>query len=159
MTIVVMSQETIGSVSVLVSADTLYVGNVIGVKYIVENIAGDFQPPKFGEITLVGGPNVSSSFSMINGEVTQSASYEYILRPEDLGDFVLDAAKVVTGEEDFVSDRVHVIVVDNPDGIIQDHRSYKEKSVISSTIPINKKKMTKADSLKMKLRRLKSKKI
>ncbi len=159
MATIVVSQEKVGSISVQVSADTLYEGNVIGVKYIIENIAGDFQPPEFGEMTLVGGPNVSSSFSMVNGEVSQMASYEYILRPEDLGDFVLDAAQVVTGEQNYESDRVHVVVVDNPDGVIQDYRSYKEGRIISSAIPINKKKLTKEDSLKMKLRHLKSKKI
>lgn len=96
---------------------------------------------------------------MINGDVKQSASYEYILRPEDVGDFVLDAAQVVTAEQNFVSDRVHVVVIDNPDGIIQDARSYKQRSTLSTALPITKKKMTKADSIRMKLRRYKSKKI
>ena len=155
----IIGQEQTGSISVLVSTDTLYEGNVIGVKYVIENLVGDFQPPEFGPMTLVGGPNVSSSFSMINGDVKQSASYEYILRPEDVGDFVLDAAQVVTAEQNFVSDRVHVVVIDNPDGIIQDARSYKQRSTLSTALPITKKKVTKVDSIRMKLRRYKSTKI
>ena len=110
----IIGQEQTGSISVLVSTDTLYEGNVIGVKYVIENLVGDF---------------------------------------------VLDAAQVVTAEQNFVSDRVHVVVIDNPDGIIQDARSYKQRSTLSTALPITKKKMTKADSIRMKLRRYKSKKI
>ncbi len=157
--LLVSSQEENSSISVLVSADTLYLGNVLGVKYIIENIAGDFQPPEFGEMSLVGGPNVSSNFSMINGRVSQSASYEYILRPEDVGDFILDAALVVTGDLDYASDKVHVVVIDNPEGVIQNHRTYKERGSVSSAVTVTEKKMTKADSIKMKLRHLKAKKI
>ena len=68
---VVFAQEDMGSITVEVSDDTLYLGNAVGIKYSIKNIVGDFQPPEFKGMRLVAGPMVSSSFSMINGKVTQ----------------------------------------------------------------------------------------
>ena len=39
-----------------VSADTLYFGNYLGIKYTIENTQGDFQAPDFEGFLVAGGP-------------------------------------------------------------------------------------------------------
>ena len=142
---------------VSISADTLYMGNVLGLKYQMINIQGDFQPPVFEDFDLVSGPNVSSSFSMINGEVEQSASYEYFLRPVQIGTFLIPSAVVQQREQEIYSSELFITVVDNPEGIEQNPRDYHlqfENMKGSEIQPLSKE-----DSLKIKLRKVKAKKI
>ncbi len=143
--------------TVAVTADTLYIGNPLGVKYTIENKQGDFEPPSFEGFDIIGGPNVSNQMSMINGDVTQSASYEYFLMPLSIGPHKIDAANLKSGDGTWSSDEVYLIVVDNPDGIQQNYTRYNSKStmkVLDQSI-----EMTKEDSLRMKLRKIKSTRI
>ncbi len=140
-----------------VTADTLYFGNPLGVKYTFENIQGDFVPPSFEGFDIVGGPNVSNQFSMINGAVTQSSSYEYYLMPNEVGDLTVGEATLENGDGPMYSDVISIIVVDNPEGIRQRYNRYRQSY---TQMNVGKKTtMTKSDSLKMKLRKVKSKKI
>lgn len=140
-----------------VTADTLYFGNPVGLKYTFENIQGVFDPPDFEGFDIVGGPNVSNQFSMINGSVTQSSTYEYYLMPTEVGNFIIHEATIETGEGPIYSDVVDVVVVENPDGIQQRYDRYKQSHTRISVT--EQAAMTKSDSLKMKLRKIKSKKI
>ncbi len=140
-----------------VSADTLYLGNFLGIKYTLENTQGDFQAPEFEGFRIADGPNVSSQFSMINGHVSQSSSYEYILKPSEPGVYLIPGAVLVQGDQELFSPEKIISVVDNPLGIQQDYRIYKEGD---SGLNFPKKKpMTAQDSLRLKLRKIKSKKI
>ena len=142
---------------VQVTADTLYFGNPIGVKYTFENIQGDFVPPDFKGFDIIGGPNVSNQFSMINGVVSQSSSYEYYLMPTELGNLTISEATLENGDGPMYSEALGIIVVDNPDGIQQNYNRYKQSHAVIGSV--EKKPMTKSDSLKMKLKKIKSKKI
>ena len=147
-----------GSFVVEVTTDTIYLGNMVGVKYTVKNIQGDFEPPIFDGFVVVGGPNVSNQFSMINGDVTQSASYEYILQPSDPGILIVSPALLLTYEDTIRSEAVQLVIVENPMNIRQDYRYY-QKGLGVEVGSIQKRKMTKADSLEMKLKKLKARKI
>lgn len=143
--------------TVAVTADTLYMGNPLGIKYTIENKQGDFEPPSFEGFEIIGGPNVSNQMSMINGDVTQSASYEYYLMPLNIGPYRIDAASLKSGEGTWSSDEVYLIVVDNPEGIQQNYTRYNSKSTMKA--PGESVIMTKEDSLRMKLRKIKSTRI
>lgn len=149
------AQEVVFKVEV--TTDTLYFGNPVGVKYTFENMQGVFVPPDFEGFDIVGGPNVSNQFSMINGAVTQSSTYEYYLMPSEVGDFIIHEATVETGEGPTHSDILNIVVVDNPEGIKQSYARYNQSH---AKISVGEKApMSKSDSLKMKLRKIKSKKI
>jgi len=113
--------------SVEVSSDTLLVGNYFELKYTIENASGNvFEPPAFHAFNLVGGPNTSSSMSIINGEVNQSSSYTYFLHPPDIGVYIIAPAFVTVGESVLEVPPIDIIVVPNPEGIIQEpHRASK----------------------------------
>ena len=143
--------------TVEVTSDTVYQGNALKVRYTVKNTQGDFIAPELEEWILIGGPNTSSQFSMINGVITQSASYEYILRAPIEGRYLIPEASLNNGEEVIFTEPVWITVLPNPDGIqiVPQEYGYQQR--------IEQKKQSKPlsaqDSLKLKLKKLKSTKI
>jgi hypothetical protein len=108
------------SFSVEVSSDTILLGNYFELKYTVENAPGSsFEGPKLAPLILLGGPNTSTSMSIINGEVSQSASYTYYVEPPDLGNYVIPPAYVTLEDAVLETPPINIIVVPNPDGIVQ----------------------------------------
>ena len=104
-----------------VSCDSILMGNHFKVSFSLENTGGEnFQPPVFEGFDVVSGPNYSSSFSMINGKVTQSVSYTYYLRPRNIGNYYIEPASIAVGKEVLETTPVAVTVVPNPDGVIQE---------------------------------------
>ena len=68
------------------------------VRVVLENVAadGELALPDFAPLTLVGGPQTSSNFSMINGEVSRSTTYTYYLQADREGTFVVPAFGIET---------------------------------------------------------------
>ncbi len=115
--------------SVTVSTDSILMDNQFQVSFTLENVQGtEFEAPSFGEFDVLSGPNVSSSFSMMNGAVTQTVSYTYILRPKDVGNYFIEPASIKTGETYLETMPLEVMVVPNPDGIIQKSPLQKRSS-------------------------------
>jgi len=106
--------------SASVSTDSILMDNQFQVSFTLENEQGtEFEAPKFTDFDVLSGPNMSSSFSMMNGAVTQTMTYTYILRPKDIGNYFIEPASIKTGEKYLETVPVEVMVVPNPDGIIQ----------------------------------------
>ncbi|MBL0308915.1 MAG: protein BatD [Bacteroidetes bacterium] len=63
--------------------------------YTLENANGtNLRPPSFNDFQLVGGPNTSTSMQFINGSVSQSVTYSYILRPKKQGTYKIGKASI-----------------------------------------------------------------
>lgn len=106
--------------TVRVSNDSILLGNSFEATFTLENAQGtNFQMPEFSNFTIVGGPNQSSSFSMMNGEVTQTISYSFFLKPKDIGNFYVEPASIEVDEMVLETQPLEIIAVPNPDGIIQ----------------------------------------
>ena len=104
-----------------ISTDSILLGNYFEVKFTLENAKGDhFEPPTFRDFFLKGGPNTASSMSIINGEVSQTITYSYYLEPKDIGNFWVEPASIVVGDDILETQPVEVVVFPNPDGIKQD---------------------------------------
>ena len=102
------------------SSDSILLGNSFEVRFTIENAeVKNFEPPQFEGFTLVAGPNHSSTFTMVNGDVTRSVSYSYYLEPKDIGNYYIEPAIIDTGEEILETKPIEIIVLANPDGIIQ----------------------------------------
>lgn len=117
----VFSQDEPINFSVSVSTDSILFGNYFEVKFTLENANGnDFLAPDFSEsFNLVSGPNTSSSFSMMNGKMSQSISYTYYLEPKETGVFYILPASVNADGEMVETQPLEVLVVPNPDGLEQ----------------------------------------
>lgn len=103
-----------------VSTDSVLLGNYFEVKFSVENGQGEqFEPPAFTDFMVVAGPNMSSSYSMINGKVKQELSYTYFLEPKDVGVFYIGPASIKIDGKTLESQPIEILAVPNPDGIKQ----------------------------------------
>ena len=114
----VRSQEA--SFVVSTQFDTLLIGNQLKVSFKLENgNSQNFTPPVFEDFSVVAGPNMSSSMMMNNGVVSQSITYSYFLEAKEVGTFFIPPAKIETVEGDLFTEPLEIIVLSNPDGIIQ----------------------------------------
>jgi hypothetical protein len=60
------------------NASKVVKGGVFEVIFSIKNAEGsDFVPPSFNGFKVVGGPNLQSSRTIINGTVSQSTNYGY----------------------------------------------------------------------------------
>jgi hypothetical protein len=101
-----------------VSSDSVLLGNSLAVRFTLKNADGnDFTPPAF-EGFEVNGPNVSSSMSIVNGEVSQQLSYTYYLKPLEAGNYYIEPASISAGKEVLETAPFEVIALPNPDGIV-----------------------------------------
>lgn len=74
--------------------------------------ADNFTPPKFNDFQVIQGPSQSVSQSWINGKVSFSQSYTYILKPKVKGELVIAAASIVINGTTINSKMVKIIVLD-----------------------------------------------
>ncbi len=106
--------------TVSLSNDSVLIGNVIKVDFTLQNIEGEFTAPIFEQMDIIAGPNVSSSYSMINGETKQTKSYTYILKPQKEGSFYIPPALFEGEGLSLETEALNVDVYPNPENIITD---------------------------------------
>ena len=109
-----------------VSSDSVLMGNYIEVRFTIENGGGDFEAPLFDGFDILSGPNTSSSFSMINGKVSQEASYTYIIKPVREGQLYIEPAYFTSGEMVLETEPLGIMVHPNPAGI-KDNSTFKQR--------------------------------
>ncbi|HTO93957.1 MAG TPA: BatD family protein [Bacteroidota bacterium] len=54
----------------------------------------NLQLPDLGRFHIMSGPNESSSMQIINGAVSSSVTYEYVLQPKEIGKFTIGPASI-----------------------------------------------------------------
>jgi hypothetical protein len=96
-----------------VSKNKLGVNQRLRVEFSIDKQGGDsFSPPSFKNFKVVGGPSQSVSQSWINGKVTFSQSYTYIIQPKRKGEFSIASASIKIGGTYIKSKPVKIIVLD-----------------------------------------------
>ena len=143
------------SFTVEVSTDTLLMGNLLEVRYSVENAKGDFESPDFEGFDLVSGPNVSSRFSMINGKTSQQASYTYYLSPVSTGVIEIAPARITSDGMTMETTTVQIVVLENPGGEVQ----RPGQLMLKQRIEQKDSSAVIQDSIRAKLKKLKTYKI
>lgn len=131
--------------NVSVSNDTLLLGNYLELRFEVINGSGTFSPPDLSGWRIVAGPNTASSYSINNGEVSQSSSYTYYLEAPSEGAFIIGSAKLKSEDGDMKTPEIKVVVQANPEGIRQRpknkaERTFPEEPVPASVDPVKKKR-------------------
>lgn len=58
------------------------------------NAVQNFRPPAMNGFKVLSGPNQSSSMQIINGKVSGSLTFSYILQPANIGEFTIGTASV-----------------------------------------------------------------
>ncbi len=78
-----------------VSSNNVQVGEQIQVTFTLNTTSGkNFQPPSFKGFTVLAGPSRSMSTQIINGQISSSMSFIYILSADIPGTFVIEPAKI-----------------------------------------------------------------
>lgn len=108
-----------------ISNDTILMGNYIQLRFTIENAAGKFEMPELEGMLLISGPNTSSSMSVVNGEVTQKASYTVYLKPVDVGQHSIGPAYIETKTGILESQPISIIAIDNPEGLQENRNTFK----------------------------------
>ena len=130
-----MAQEDI-SLTIIVSADTIYMENAFRVQYTVKNgSAAGFKNPELKDFQLLQGPSRSSQMSFINGAKTSEESYTYYFKPNKRGSFKIDPFELEIDGTSYISNSPIIIVAPNPDGFHQDPNTGK---VEGKPLPIKK---------------------
>lgn len=113
--------------TVEVSSDSVLMENYFTVSFTLENAEGmNFLPPAFDDFEVVSGPNTSSSMSFINGAMSQKITYTFYLRPREIGNYYIQPASIESNEGLLETLPREVIVLPNPDGIIQQPKPRSE---------------------------------
>lgn len=111
-----------------ISNDSILIGNYFELSYTLENAEMvAFNAPNFEDFEVVAGPNTSSTMSIVNGDVTQTISYSYYLRPTEMGSYNIPIASVKTEKGTLESEVIRIQVVPNPDGIIEEPTQSKQE--------------------------------
>ena len=105
---------------VKVSKTSVLLGNYIEVTFTLKNAGGNkFEAPNFEGFDIIGGPNQSSSYSIMNGVTTQSVSYSYYVKPRDIGNIFVSPAYIEVDGKVLETLPIEILVMDNPEGIIE----------------------------------------
>ena len=56
--------------------------------------AGNLKLPDMPNFMVLSGPNQSTNMQWVNGQVSQSVSFSYILQPRDVGKFTIPSASI-----------------------------------------------------------------
>ncbi|MBK7147694.1 MAG: protein BatD [Bacteroidetes bacterium] len=77
--------------------------------YTIENGQGsNLKVPNLNDFQVLGGPNTSTSMQWVNGNVTQSVTYSYILRAKKEGTFKIGRASVNIGGANLESNELTI---------------------------------------------------
>ena len=96
-----------------VSKNKLGINQRLKIEFTINKQGGDnFSPPKFSNFKVVGGPSQSVSQSWINGKVTFSQSYSYIIQPKIKGELTIGSASIEIAGKNINSKPIKIIVLD-----------------------------------------------
>ncbi len=91
-----------------------------------------FKAPSLTDFSVLSGPNQSSSMQFVNGNMSQSISFSYILQPKKEGTFKLEPATVESGGKIVLSNMVTITVNKGGAQGSQKGQNQDEKSNIST---------------------------
>lgn len=91
-----------------------------------------FKAPSLSDFSILSGPNQSSSMQFVNGNMSQSISFSYILQPKKEGTFKLEPATVESGGKIVLSNMVTITVNKGGSQGSQKGQNQDEKSNIST---------------------------
>lgn len=87
------------------------INQVLQVNFVLENADGsNLKMPATPDFQVVGGPNTSTSMSWVNGNISKSVTYSYMLRPKKEGTFKIGKASITVGGVNMESNELTVEV-------------------------------------------------
>lgn len=100
-----------GRLTASVSSTTVAVGEQIELTFELDGNGKNFQAPSMPDFNVLMGPSSSTSMQIINGSVSQSISYTYILQATKTGTFRIGPASIESGGKRIQSNSLTISVV------------------------------------------------
>ncbi len=96
-----------------VDKDQVAFGDYFQLTFTFEGSQGgkNFRPPAFNNFMVLSGPSQSTRMQIINGAVSSSISYSYILQPRDEGKFTIGSASIEAEGKRYQSQPITIDVV------------------------------------------------
>ncbi len=117
-----------GNFSAVVSQSEVVAGEIVELKFIIENMKGDFEPPNFAPFEQVAGPMQSSSFQSINGQISEMYSFTYILQAPEEGVYLISEAELLVEDQAFYTDPIEILVLPSGRTPSTDRQDIRQKS-------------------------------
>lgn len=93
------------------SSNEVSAGERLQISFSLENASGtDFKAPAFKGFSVLSGPSRMQSTQIINGKVTNSISYTYVLLADNPGKFTIDPASIVVDNKRISSNAISITV-------------------------------------------------
>ena len=94
-----------------VDRTVLEIGDRITVTYSIDEEGTNFRAPKFNDFRLLMGPSQSQNIQIINGKVSRSLSFSFVLEATKEGKFTIPAATITANGKELTSNTLQVQVV------------------------------------------------
>lgn len=107
--------DKVSSFHVNATYDTVGIEEQFEIKFTLKNTkaVAPFEAPNLEGFQILAGPMTSQSMSIINGDMTQSMSYIFIVKPLDYGIFNIPSASIETEAGLLVSEDKAIVVVES----------------------------------------------
>lgn len=127
-------------VEINTSADTIYMNNPFKLEYIIHNGRPEnLSAPDLSDFDILQGPSSMQNMSIINGVQSIKSSLTYYVQPKSSGNFKIESYEVDIEGKSYKSQPKKLVILDNPDGIIQDPNTGR----IKGGVPTKRKKVGK----------------
>lgn len=93
-----------------ISSTSVSVGEQLQVTFSINATGKNFRMPSTPDFNVLMGPNQSTQMQIINGSVSQTISFTYVLQAIKEGTFKIGGAEIFVGNTKFVSNMVTVTV-------------------------------------------------
>jgi hypothetical protein len=90
---------------------TVSVGERFQVSFALNNNGASFKAPPFAGFDILSGPNQSTSMQFVNGAMSQSLTYSFVLSATKEGTFTIPPAKIKVNGVEIESNELKIIVV------------------------------------------------
>src|SRR5436190_19413052 len=96
-----------------VSSPAVEIGEQFQITFSLNTTGKNFRPPTFIDFNVLMGPNQSTQMQIINGSVSQTLSFTYVLQAVKEGTFKIGSAEITAGNSKVQSNPVSIVVTKN----------------------------------------------
>ncbi len=93
------------------SSEKVNMGEQFEVTYTINASGKNFKAPNFDDFIVLSGPNQSQSIQIINGRLSQTISFSYILQPRSEGKFIIPPASIEVDGKKIQSNSITIEVL------------------------------------------------
>ncbi len=93
-----------------VSSPAVSVGDQVQITFSLNANGKNFKAPSFPDFNVLMGPNQSTQMQIINGSVSQTLTFTYVLQANKEGTFKIGSAEIYAGNTKFLSNPISIIV-------------------------------------------------